>query len=436
MTISKPTAGATGWNTAVDAVIDHVNAGVLNAVVDFGAVGDGTTNNNTALDNAVTAAKAQHKALYLPSGDYLRTTSWDLRGQHLHVFGDAPERSVILAGMGNSPTILIGDYNQHIHDIGTAAASTQGANSNAFEVYNAAYGTYERIITAQQNRGLYQPQVDATEGTNMMWSCRFNDWRILGFQTNGVWLSAFNGGNTGSIFSNFHISNNYTGTRVSATGPSMYVAESDEMVFEQINIEHSLIAGNALEFNHCLNPVMNGLHFEGLDLNGSGGAFVYVHNGVKASIAGMTVKFNTFPGASGDKTYLKVDESNCRVQIFGMHSEGNTLTATNRYFVTFGGSVNVNTAVHATGISTADFSAVISGDSTTVPMMKQYNNDWYHRTDGGKNVTWGTAAPATGTWAVGDVRWNTAPAAGGTPGWMCTTAGTPGTWKAMANLAA
>jgi hypothetical protein len=50
-------------------------------------------------------------------------------------------------------------------------------------------------------------------------------------------------------------------------------------------------------------------------------------------------------------------------------------------------------------------------------------------------MSWRNGVPAIGTWAVGDVMWNTAAAAGGTPGWVCTTAGTPGTWKAMANLA-
>jgi hypothetical protein len=48
---------------------------------------------------------------------------------------------------------------------------------------------------------------------------------------------------------------------------------------------------------------------------------------------------------------------------------------------------------------------------------------------------YGATTPATGAWQRGDIMWNTAPAAGGTPGWMCTTAGSPGTWKAMANLA-
>lgn len=47
---------------------------------------------------------------------------------------------------------------------------------------------------------------------------------------------------------------------------------------------------------------------------------------------------------------------------------------------------------------------------------------------------YGTAAPTTGNWLLGDRVWNTAPAAGGDPGWVCVTAGTPGTWKAMANV--
>jgi hypothetical protein len=45
----------------------------------------------------------------------------------------------------------------------------------------------------------------------------------------------------------------------------------------------------------------------------------------------------------------------------------------------------------------------------------------------------GSAAPAAGTWPVRAVVWNTAPASGGTPGWVCTTA--PNTFKAMSNLA-
>lgn len=50
-------------------------------------------------------------------------------------------------------------------------------------------------------------------------------------------------------------------------------------------------------------------------------------------------------------------------------------------------------------------------------------------------ITSGAAAPTTGSWARGSIVWNTAPSSGGPPGWVCVTAGSPGTWKAMANLA-
>lgn len=51
-------------------------------------------------------------------------------------------------------------------------------------------------------------------------------------------------------------------------------------------------------------------------------------------------------------------------------------------------------------------------------------------------VTYATAAPTLGSWTRGDVVWNSSPSASGVPGWVCVTTGTPGTWKAMAALAA
>ena len=47
-----------------------------------------------------------------------------------------------------------------------------------------------------------------------------------------------------------------------------------------------------------------------------------------------------------------------------------------------------------------------------------------------------TAAPTTGNWARGDIVYNSAPSAGGTIGWVCVSAGTPGTWKTWGSIAA
>jgi hypothetical protein len=54
----------------------------------------------------------------------------------------------------------------------------------------------------------------------------------------------------------------------------------------------------------------------------------------------------------------------------------------------------------------------------------------------GKRMDYADAAPATGTYQPGDIVYNSAPSAGGTVGWVCTAAGTPGTWKTFGAIAA
>jgi hypothetical protein len=48
----------------------------------------------------------------------------------------------------------------------------------------------------------------------------------------------------------------------------------------------------------------------------------------------------------------------------------------------------------------------------------------------------GTAAPVAGMWFKGDKVYNSEPAAAGFAGWICTTAGTPGTWKTFGAITA
>lgn len=48
-----------------------------------------------------------------------------------------------------------------------------------------------------------------------------------------------------------------------------------------------------------------------------------------------------------------------------------------------------------------------------------------------RQVTYAAAAPVAGYHAAGEIVYNLAPSAGGKVGWVCVTAGTPGTWKAF-----
>lgn len=58
------------------------------------------------------------------------------------------------------------------------------------------------------------------------------------------------------------------------------------------------------------------------------------------------------------------------------------------------------------------------------------------RAPGQRAERYASAAPSSGYHAVGERVWNNAPTAGGTMGWVCTTAGNPGTWKTFGTIAA
>lgn len=85
--------------------------------------------------------------------------------------------------------------------------------------------------------------------------------------------------------------------------------------------------------------------------------------------------------------------------------------------------------VQTTSIYVNDNSVVINNNRTLtgtagIPTIgggtaKQQLNSWQYL----------SAAPATGTWSVGDIVYNSAPASAGYIGFVCTVAGTPGTWK-------
>ena len=135
------------------------------------------------------------------------------------------------------------------------------------------------------------------------------------------------------------------------------------------------------------------------------------------------------------------------MQISGNYIEGNgSLSYGIGFFQTLTGdglAITGNTVKAATiGISLANTVAINSVFVNGNTFIACANYDLYDLSTGtprygfSNNVSSGTAAPTSGTWKRGDIVWNTAPSAGATPGWVCTTGGTPGTWKAMASLAA
>lgn len=150
MTISKPTVGASGWNTAVDAVITAVN--VLAAanvnVKDYGAKGDGTTNDAPAIAAAVAAvADTTGRIVFFPPGQYklssLQNSAPGSRsilyftGLAGTTFLGAPGATLV-AGVNNATVLEIKDSTDvtiaGLSVYGSATAVEDGANTRGIGI--------------------------------------------------------------------------------------------------------------------------------------------------------------------------------------------------------------------------------------------------------------------------------------------------------------
>jgi hypothetical protein len=89
VTYTPAGTGAVATNVQ-DKLRDHLS------VLDFGATGDGVTDDTTAVKAAITEALASGKPLYFPVGTYnLSTWTYKLCTSKLHIFGDGAGRTII-----------------------------------------------------------------------------------------------------------------------------------------------------------------------------------------------------------------------------------------------------------------------------------------------------------------------------------------------------
>jgi len=92
------------------------------------------------------------------------------------------------------------------------------------------------------------------------------------------------------------------------------------------------------------------------------------------------------------------------------------------------GEIIIYTTV-GTALSASDFRTLTNFYVTTEEMAALPSANF------GQTIGYSTAVPTSGIWAVGDITYNTAPATAGYIGWVCTVAGTPGTWKPFGLIA-
>lgn len=245
-----------------------------------------------------------------------------------------------------------------------------------------------------------------------------------------------NPGTYGTTEDNYIISDNI----IKNIGSSAIVV--DAMVSDFVNritISNNIIdtcTGRGIYINRTNNCICVGNQIynvtqQGIWMNTSTGEHIYNNN-----IVMNTGSFGIYVDSS--VTDCKVDISHNHIKAptkFGIYANlikslniiGNTIDGvildTSQVGINAGNVTETAIIQGNQVIGQANNQFVLIGLVTAFGALIEIGNSW------NREQFSGTAAPTTGTWAVGDKVHNSVPAASGYMGWVCTTAGTPGTWK-------
>ncbi len=245
---------------------------------------------------------------------------------------------------------------------------------------------------------------------------------VNGSDANGGWCQGgfFNANVNYGIYESSFLANSYTGVQFQANGTgSIFHDCANPCVFSGCYTEGD--SGNVVTCTSA--PIIIGGTLAGADFQGAVSPILLTSGGNSIGLHSMVTAASE-PAGHGIAYLGSADDSET---FYGAQAaaERNVGYPHTYKYGSFGGLTgaygwcHANTdrtgLMHAGGVTavTANYAQPRPG---TAMFKELYVGPNRHYT--------GSAAPTTGTWQVGDRIYDTAPVAGGTEGWVCTTAGT------------
>jgi parallel beta-helix repeat protein len=493
--------------------------GAVANVLDFGAVGDGVTNDTAAIQAAINAANG----VFFPSGDYLVNAQIDLKSDLL-LFGEGGSKIVLAAGV--TPYVLRGSAtnNVTIRDL-----EIEGNGASGFSTVYITSATNVTVDNCKITKSgsnalffvacLFAKVQNCILSNNFYYGLEFRDsvgCKAIANQCadNGDTGVATSGGGRGImlwrargcyIAGNRFIDNTEYGFRIYSEAADATTSYNNVVTGNtfQNNIRADLVLydeGAAFSFvtNNVITDNVIYRTVDTTDLNSvcvlQGDFNTYANNKiVKSGAFGTDCGFNFFNAnyctisnctvenmdvafSTSSCTNITIDNCFGNGVAKGLTIPTENIIVRNSKFIHAGAGVTDICIDNSPatgknfyegnfisgfwqGVTLGDQAVAIFGNTTVgstnaglrktgnvTATIEAANNSWdnanpfilsaYARTGSTHDqaVIKYTGAPTILSWTRGDQAWNEEPAVGQPIGWMCTVAGTPGTWVAMANL--
>jgi len=293
-----------------DPVMVESAAGGFSTVLDvrtYGAIGNGVTDDTSAIQAAITAAVTNGGTVFLGPGTYKLTAA-------LTIAMLAPTVNIRIVGSGTATILAQATVGADIFKVGTNGAEhadnlyicdlmTTGGRY-ALNLNNALQGVFERLTFATPVVGIY------LQGTNE--SHTFRNIQITGASLHGIWGGNLNGGPgvvldapevQKCLFQRIRVAGTTGGTAILMTAGFLGSQfQSGHNRFEQILLESN--AKGSLEIDFAFNTVVDGLSTEDAPDANNTYSSILIDNGSTVYLAHLLIGKGS--GANNFKYYLNV----------------------------------------------------------------------------------------------------------------------------------
>ena len=315
-------------------------------VKDYGATGDGTTNDAVAIQAAITAAQATASGVFLPAGNYFCGTTGLTISASIHLFGENGANIFFATGFSGTGLTV-------------NAAYVKLSNFSLQKPFSASIPTSVAIDVLKHHIIMFGVRVESFDSGTY---AGFNIGLRLAEYSHSI-LSCTISAYTYGIYSNVANAVYLTGTGASASnstsGAGVYMNGGSGSSIQQCNIEGESFAGIYLDDGGTVNSGTGSCAITGCYLEGQVNGIYILGSATAGGVKGLSISGN-FISSSGIVTALNGIVAN---RVIGLAITGNTINGYQTSGITIGAAAT-DCLITANNISVVGTEQIINAAAT------------------------------------------------------------------------